>query len=234
MLKEIEPHRDTYFAAGSVFGALIICEQFQLLSVDIQRIIGCFFGYGALAAVSADELAPAREGVHSQAAVIGAKSAVDVLYGVRKAAEFLCGEHCALFKLVLHRIESRAVSAHQARDNRSNSFYFHFLLKGAQNSVIQKCSALNNDISAKFLGGTRSYYLIYSVFNYAYRKSRRDVFDGSAIFLRLFYRGIHKNGAAAAEVNRAVSKKTKLGEFLNVFAQRVCEGLQKRAAAGVA
>ncbi len=60
----------------------------------------------------------------------------------------------------------------------------------------------------------------------------RDVLNGGAVLLGLLHAGVHKHGAAAAQVHGPVGKQAQGGKVLDVVAQRLGEGLQKAAAAG--
>ena len=137
----------------------------------------------------------------------------------------------ALFALAKAE-QGRTVSAHQARDVGADDLDAHFLFEGAEDGLIVEGAALHHDLPAQLFGAGSADDLVQRILDDADGQAGGDVLDGCAILLRLLDRAVHEDGAAAAQIHRAVRKQAQRRELLDVVAQRLCEGLQEAAAAG--
>ena len=104
------------------------------------------------------------------------------------------------------------------------------LFESAQHGVIIKGAALYNDVVTEILDARWTDDLIKCVFNDADRETGGNIFDGSAILLGLFDRRIHKDGATASEIDRAIGEEPLFGKILDGIAECVGKGLEEAAA----
>ncbi len=102
--------------------------------------------------------------------------------------------------------ESGAEGAHDPGDVRPYGLAAGHALETAQYGVVIKRSALHDDFFAEIFRVGQFDHLEQCVFNDGDRKTGRNVSDGRAFFLRLFYFGIHKNRTAGTEVDRMFCK----------------------------
>ena len=84
------------------------------------------------------------------------------------------------------RVERGAERAHQSGDSRTDDFASDFLLKGAEDGVVQERSALNDDMIAERFGIADADDFIQRVFDDADRESGGNIFDCRAVLLHLF------------------------------------------------
>ena len=127
--------------------------------------------------------------------------------------------------------QGRAVSAHQAGDVGADDLHPHLLFKDAQDGLVVEGAALDHDLAAQLLGAGSPDDLVQRVLDHADGQAGADVLDAGAVLLGLLDRAVHKDGAAAAQVHRAVCKQTQGGKLLHIIAQGLGEGLQEAAAA---
>ena len=123
------------------------------------------------------------------------------------------------------------VSTHQARDVGADDLDAHLLLEGAEHGLVVEGTALHDDLAAQLFGAGCADDLVQCILDDTDGQTGRDVLDGCAVLLGLLHRAVHEDGAAAAQVHRAVGKQAQRGELLDIIAQRLREGLQKAAAA---
>ena len=129
-------------------------------------------------------------------------------------------------------VEGRAVSAHQSGDVGPGDVAADLLFKGPEHRVIEERTALDHDMFSESVAVGGPDDLINGVFYDADGKARRDIFNGSAVFLGLLDGGIHKDRAAGTQVHGVIGVDAPLGKVGNGIAQRPGKGLQKGAAAG--
>ena len=127
--------------------------------------------------------------------------------------------------------QGRAVSAHQAGDVGADDLHPHLLFKDAQDGLVVEGAALDHDLAAQLLGAGSPDDLVQRVLDHADGQAGADVLDAGAVLLGLLDRAVHKDGAAAAQVHRAVGEQAQRGKLLDVVAQRLGKGLQEAAAA---
>ena len=86
---------------------------------------------------------------------------------------------------------------------------------------------------ASQLGGIGNFnYLIQCVFDDGAGKSGRNISNGCAFFLRLFYLGIHKYGTAGTKIDRVFCEQCFVCKILYTVVQGLREGFDKGTAAG--
>ena len=111
--------------------------------------------------------------------------------------------------------QSHAESAHEAGDSRTDDVAAQKLFKGAQYGVIIERAALDHDMFAQF--GRIFYFddLVQGIFDDRVGKAGGDIGEGCPFFLGLFDLGIHEDGAAGTQVNRAFGKECRFGKFFD-------------------
>ena len=215
---------------------LVACQKLLLVGIEVQAVVLALAGHGFIAAVAGDELAAIGEGVHGELAVVAAAAALDADDLLVEALQLLQRHHGGSLSVVPGALaqaeQRRTVSAHQARDVGADDLDAHLLLEGAEHGLVVEGTALHDDLAAQLFGAGRADDLVQCILDDADGQTGRDVLDGCAVLLGLLHRAVHKDGAAAAQVHRAVGKQAQRGELLDIIAQCLREGLQKAAAAG--
>ena len=215
----------------------VALEPLQLPLVQIQRIVRRLAGDRAFAPVAADVLPALPEGVHRQAAVVGAEAAVHRLDLVGEGRQGLGAQDAAeallpLQSRHLYGVEGGAVGPHQTGDVGAHHLHPQFLLKGTEDGVIIKGTPLDHDVPPQFRGVGGPDHLVKGVFHHADGQPGGDILHAGPVLLGLLDAGVHKDGAAAAQVHRVLGKQAQVGKVLDGVAQRLGKGLQKAAAAG--
>ena len=162
-LIHIQAHRYTHNAAFRRFVNRQFLEQLQLLTVQVQLILGCHVGDGALAAVAADKAFAAGKDVDSEVAMVIAQTAGHALDCMDKFTQLLQVEQRCLMRCVLVaalRVQSGAVGSHKACNVGADNIQVHLLLKSAQYAVVEEGASLNNDVLADGLLAGRTDNLI--------------------------------------------------------------------------
>ena len=225
---------DARARCGGRGGIAVAVQQLQLVGVQVQILVVGLAGHGLVASVARDVPLAVRKDIDGQLAVVAAPltlHGVDLLAELRK---LLLGQHGAagvLARLGL-AVQRCAVSTHQTRDVGADDMDAHLLLKGAENGLVVEGAALHNDAAAQLLRAGGADDLVQRIFNDRDGQTGADVFNRGTVLLCLLDAGVHKDGAAAAEVHRLVGKQAEGGKLLDIVAQRLGEGLQKAAAAG--
>ena len=98
--------------------------------------------------------------------------------------------------------------------------------------MVIECTALYHDVAAQFGGIGKFDDFIEGVFDDGVGKTCGNIGNGGTLFLRLFHIGVHKHGAASAQINRILGKEGFFCKVLGSVVQRVGEILDKTAAAG--
>ena len=208
---------------------VLVVEQVRGVALLLQRLAGAL-----LAAVARDEAATVVEDVHREQTVVRAASAVDVHVLDSQVVDFLTGEdrgHPILTRTVT-REQCGAVSAHVARDIRTDHVAAGQKFEGAQRRVTHKGAALDHDVLADLVVVTQLDDFEECVLNDGVGEACGDIADRSAFLLRLLDARVHKDRAAAAEVHRVLAFECGLREFLDRHAHGICEVRDKGTAAG--
>ena len=205
-----------------------------LIFDHIFGAVGYLYARAFFTSVARNKAMTVVEAYNSQIAVRTAAAALYCTAGVCKIIKFIFGDKPRSFQRTRRFLLSKQRTAqrtHQTGDSGTNDISAKLLLKRAQYSVIQESAALNNDISAQLVDGLGSYNFIDRILDYRSRKTRRNILDGSAVLLRLFYRTVHKNSASRAKLHRCFCEKSQLSEIGNIIAHSTRKGLYERAAA---
>ena len=236
-LVHVQAHRQADRAARGVFPAVVHDGEqlFLLISVEVQAALLLVAGNRAVAAIAADEPAAAAEVVDRQAAVVFAQAAARLLDVVGEAVQRVEAEHGAFARVqraLLFGVQRRAVSAHQARDIRTDHVHAQLVFKRAEHRVVEERAALHDDMLAKLLRAGAADDLVQRVLDDRDGQAGGNIGHVRAVLLRLLDGGIHEHRAAGAEIDRLARGQTQLGEILDLIAQRAGERLKERAAAG--
>ena len=124
-------------------------------------------------------------------------------------------------------MQCRPVSPHQSGNGRTDHIGLYLPLKRAQNRIVQKGSALYNDVLTQLFGCIRANDLIQRIFHHADRKACGNVADGSAVFLRLLDRRIHEHSTTGTKVDRVLCEQSEFRKFLGSISERVRKSLNK-------
>ena len=133
--------------------------------------------------------------------MIGASLADNRFRFMYKVFQLFCRKHGRKFLFPTCFIDSSAVDScaictHQSCNIRTGDIMSDFLLKAAQNCIVQEGSALYNDVFSQFIRTSCTNYLVEYVFNNTHRKSCGNIFYACAILLSLFYRRVHEYRAS--------------------------------------
>ena len=160
---------------------------------------------------------PIREADERLLAMGAAALANERLRDIGKLGEITFGDHpfAPTFFLGVKRGPKRA---HESGDLRPDHRMAEFAFEGSKNCVIEEGPTLADDRFPKFLRRMETDDFIDRVLDDAHRKPGRDIADGRPIFLGLFDRRVHENGAAAPEIDRMGSVEAKPNEIWNRIA----------------
>ena len=128
--------------------------------------------------------------------------------------------------------QGRAERSHQSGDIRPDHRTTQNLFGGSQYRIVVKRSALHYYGVAEFGGVFQADYFEQRIFYDGNRDACRDVADGSTFFLRLLDFGVHKDGAAGAQIDRLFCLQAELGKVGDVHAQGMGKGFDEGSATG--
>ena len=233
VLVHIQTEGDADPAPGAVPAALAM--EGAKLCIFIPHQVGMpggLLAQGAGAAVARDEPPPAVKGIDCEGAVVGAQAAGGRLGGVGELLQGLRREQSALLQVQVPGGQGCAEGAHDARDGGAGDVPAQLQLKGPEYRVVVEGAALDHDMLPKIVGGGGTNDLVNGVFYDGDGKTGRDVLHAGSVLLSLLDAGVHKYGAAGAQVYRVLSEQAQLGEVCDGIAQGLGEGLDEGAAAG--
>ena len=127
--------------------------------------------------------------------------------------------------------QGRTVGAHAAGDVGTHGMNAGELLKCAQRGIGHKGAALDDHLAADLLGVAQLNDLEQGVLDDGIGQAGRDVAHRGAFLLRLLDARVHKDRAAAAQVDGSLSMDGGIGERAHVHVHRHGETLDKAAAA---
>ena len=235
VLVHVERARDADGAARGLVGAqhLAVKEQLVFLFEEVGGLGLLLFVAGALLATVAGNEAPtAAKVVHSKLAVVRATAAADMLLRHGEVCDILSRKdgRGAVGAGAIAGEQGRTVGAHAAGDVRAHGMHAGELLKRAQRGIGHKGAALDDHLAADLLGVAQLNDLEQGILNDGIGQAGRDVAHRGAFLLRLLDARVHKNRAAAAQVDGGLGMDGGIGERAHVHVHRDGEALDKAAA----
>ena len=236
VLVHIERARDTHGAAWGLVGAqhLAVKEQLVFLFEEVGGLGLLLFVAGALlAAVAGNEAPAAAKIVDGKLAVVRATAATDMLLRHGKVRDVLGREdgRSAVGAGAIAGEQGRTVGAHAAGDVGTHGMNAGELLKRAQRGIGHKGAALDDYLAADLLGIAQLNDLEQGILDDGIGQAGGDVAHRGAFLLRLLDARVHKDRAAAAQVDGSLSMDGGIGERAHVHVHRHGETLDKAAAA---
>ena len=236
VLVHVECARDTHGAARGLVGTqdLAVKEQLVFLFEEVGGLGLLLFVAGALlAAVAGDKAPAAAKVVDGKLAVVRAATAADVLLRHGKVRDVLGRKdgRGAVGASAIAGEQGRTIGAHAAGDVGAHSMNAGELLKRTQRGVGHKGAALDDHLAADLLGVAQLNDLEQGVLDDGIGQAGRDVAHRGAFLLCLLDARVHKDRAAAAQVDRGLGMDGGVGERAHVHVHRHGETLDKAAAA---
>ena len=236
VLVHVECARDTHGAARGLVGTqdLAVKEQLVFLFEKVGGLSLLLFVAGALlAAVAGNEAPAAAKVVDGKLAVVRATAAADMLLRHGKVRDVLGRKNGrgAVGAGAIAGEQGRTVGAHAAGDVGTHGVNAGELLKCAQRGIGHKGAALDDHLAANLLGVAQLNDLEQGVLDDGIGQAGRDVAHRGAFLLRLLDARVHKDRAAAAQVDGSLSMDGGIGERAHVHVHRHGETLDKAAAA---
>ena len=124
------------------------------------------------------------------------------------------------------------IGSHKAGHVRAEHVDARNFFKGAQDGVVVKGSALDDNLCSDVAGAAQFYYFEQRVLDYRIRKACGNVGDRGSFLLRLLYAAVHKDGAAASQVHRLLCGQSLLAKLADVHSHRAGKVVQEASAAG--
>ena len=235
VLVHVECARDTHGAARGLVGTqdLAVKEQLVFLFEEVGGLGLLLFVAGALlAAVAGDKAPAAAKVVDGKLAVVGATAAADVLLRHGEVRDVLGRKdgRGAVGAGAIAGEQGRTVGAHAAGDVGTHGMNAGELLKRAQRGIGHKGAALNDHLAADLLGVTQLNDLEQGVLDDGIGQAGRDVAHRGAFLLRLLDARVHKDRAAAAQIDRGLGVDGGVGERAHIHVHRDGKALDKATA----
>ena len=235
VLVHVECARDTHGAARGLVGTqdLAVKEQLVFLFEEVGGLGLLLFVAGALlAAVAGNEASAAAKVVDGELAVVGATAAADMLLRHGEVRDVLGRKdgRGAVSAGAIAGEQGRTVSAHAAGDVGTHGVNARELLKRAQCGIGHKGAALDDHLVADLLGVAQLNDLEQGILDDGIGQAGRDVAHRGAFLLRLLNARVHKDRAAAAQVDGSLSMDGGIGERAHVHVHRHGEALDKATA----
>ena len=236
VLVHVERARDADGAARGLVGAqdLAVKEQLIFLFEEVGGLGLLLFVAGTLlAAIAGNEAPTAAKIVDGELAVVGATTAADMLLRHGEVRDVLGRKdgRGAIGAGAVAGEQGRTIGAHTAGDVGTHGMNAGELLKRAQCGIGHKGAALDDHLAADLLGVAQLNDLEQSVLDDGIGQAGRDVAHRGAFLLRLLDARVHKDRAAAAQVDGGLSMDGSIGERAHVHVHRHGEALDKAAAA---
>ena len=236
VLVHVERTGDADGAARGLVGTqdLAVKEQLVFLFKEVGGLGLLLFVAGTLlAAVAGNEAPAAAKIVDGELAVVGAAAAADVFLRHGEVRDVLGGKNGrgAVGAGAIAGEQGRTVGAHAAGDVGTHGMNAGELLKRAQRGIGHKGAALDDHLAADLLGVAQLNDLEQGILDDGIGQAGRDVAHRGAFLLRLLDARIHKDRAAAAQVDGGLGMDGGIGERAHVHVHRHGETLDKAAAA---
>ena len=236
VLVHVERARDTHGAARGLVGTqhLAVKEQLVFLFEKVGGLSLLLFVAGALlAAVAGDKAPAAAKVVNGELAVVGATAAADMLLRHGEVRNVLGRKdgRGAVGAGAIAGEQGRTVGAHAAGDVGTHGMNAGELLKRAQRGIGHKGAALDDHLAADLLGVAQLNDLEQGILDDGIGQAGRDVAHRGTFLLRLLDARVHKDRAAAAQIDRGLGMDGGIGKRAHVHVHRHGEALDKAAAA---
>ena len=236
VLVHVERAGDTDGAARGLVGAqhLAVKQQLVFLFEEVRGLGLLLFVAGALlAAVAGNEAPAAAKVVDGKLAVVGATAAADMLLRHGEVRDVLGRKdgRGAVGAGAIAGEQGRTVGAHAAGDIGAHGVNTGELLKRTQRGVGHKGTTLDDHLTADLLGVAQLNDLEQGILDDGIRQAGRDVAHRGAFLLRLLDARVHKDRAAAAQVDGGLGMDGGIGKRAHVHVHRDGEALDKAAAA---
>ncbi len=236
VLVHVECARDTHGAARGLVGAqhLAVKQQLVFLFEEVGGFGLLLFVAGTLlAAVTGNEAPAAAKVVDGELAVVGATAAADMLLRHGEVRDVLGRKNGrnAIGAGAIAGEQGRTVGAHAAGDVGAHGVNAGELLKRTQRGIGHKGAALDDHLTADLLGVAQLNDLEQGILDDGIGQAGRDVTHRGAFLLRLLDARVHKDRAAAAQVDGGLGMDGGVGERAHVHVHGDSETLDKAAAA---
>ena len=185
------------------------------------------------AAVAGDKAPAAAKVVDGELAVVGAAAAADVLLRHGEVRDILGRKdgRGAVDAGAIAGEQGRTVGTHAAGDVGAHGVNAGKLLKRAQRGIGHKGTALDDHLAADLLGIAQLNDLEQGVLDDGVGQAGRDVAHRGAFLLRLLDARVHKDRAAAAQVDGGLGVDGCVGKRAHVHVHGHGEALDKATAA---
>ena len=235
VLVHVERTGDADGAARGLVGAqhLAVKKQLVFLFEEVGGLGLLLFVAGALlAAVAGNEAPAAAKVVDGELAVVGATAAADVLLRHGEVRDVLGRKdgRGAVGAGAITGEQGRTVGAHAAGDVGAYGMHAGELLKRAQRGIGHKGAALDDHLAADLLGVAQLNDFEQGILDDGIGQAGRDVAHRGAFLLRLLDARVHKDRAAAAQVDGGLGMDGGIGERADVHVHRDGEALDKATA----
>ena len=232
---EIEHARHADFAHGRVRSLQrgVVEHAAQLVGGHVGSVLAGMLPAQPLFAAVARDMPPASvKEVDGEHAVIDAALAPRRGGAVAQRKDLGDGQHGGgLARVAFSRQQRRPERAHDAGDVRAYGLRAGQLLKGPEDRLVMEGAALHHHMLAQRLGAGELDDLEQRVFDHRAGQTRGDVLHGRALLLRLLDVGVHKHGAARAQIDGLGREERLCGKALRRIAHGHGEILQERSAA---
>ena len=235
VLVHVERARDADGAARGLVGAqdLAVKEQLIFLFEEVGGLgLLLFVASTLLAAVAGNKAPAAAKVVDGKLAVVRATTAADVFLRHGEVRDVLGRKdgRGAVGAGAVAGEQGRTIGAHAAGDVGTHGVNARELLKRTQRGIGHKGAALDDHLAADLLGVAQLNDLEQGILDDGIGQAGRDVAHRGAFFLRLLDARVHKDCAAAAQVDRGLSMDGSVGERAHVHVHRDGEALDKATA----
>ena len=134
-----------------------------------------------------------------------------------QVVDVLDGKHRGLIALFVafSSDQSCTESTHDTCDIRADTFAAGDLFETAEYGIVVERTTLYNNIFTEFTCIGELDYLKQSILDNGIGKTGRDICNGCALFLRLFYLGVHEYGTTGTKIDRVFRKQSLFREILN-------------------
>ena len=235
VLVHVECARDADGAARGLVGAqhLTVKQQIVFLFEEVGGLGLLLFVAGALlAAVAGDKAPAAAKVVDGELAVVGATAAADMLLRHGEVRDVLGRKdgRGAIGAGAIAGEQGSTIGTHAAGDVGTHGMDAGELLERAQRGIGHKGAALDDYLATDLLGVAQLNDLEQSILDDGIGQAGRDVAHRGAFLLRLLDARVHKDRAAAAQVDRGLGMDSGVGERAHVHVHRDGEALDKATA----